>query len=348
MTTTLTPMLNQAPPLPSLPTLSPQQKAGLKLAVMWGGPSSEAAVSQRSATNMHQALLRLGYSQAYMLEADTALVAHLLATPPDGVVNAMHGEMGEDGVIQGLLTWMGIPFNANGVRASALTMDKALTKRILAHAGLPVLSDVVVTLAQLKAHQGDAQTLADSLAEGLTYPLMVKPLSLGSSVGMSKVEEASALPAALAKGLAAEPTVVLEPFFVGHDVTVGVLGYPDGSYHATPVLGLTVADGWYDFEAKYTKGKTVFTVPANLPQHVTQAVQAAAVEAHKATGCSVVSRTDMVVAPTGEFVILEVNSNPGMTDLSDLPAQCAAMGLGYDALVEVLVAPLVGQLVQAG
>jgi len=330
--------------LPTLPVVSAHQKAGLKLAVVWGGPSSEAAVSQRSATNMHQALLRLGYHQAYLLEANGDLVSHLIATPPHGVVNAMHGEMGEDGVIQGLLTWLGIPFSGNGLKASALTMDKALTKRVLANAGLPVLEDVLVSRTQLAACQGHPVQLANTL-HGLRFPLMVKPLSLGSSVGMSKVDEPTALPAALTKGLAAEATVVIEPFFVGHDVTVGVLGYPEGSLVATPVLGLTVADGWYDFEAKYTKGKTVFTVPANLPTHVTEAVQKAAVEAHKATGCGCVSRTDMVVATNGEFVILEVNSNPGMTDLSDLPAQCAAMGLGYDALVETLIASLVAQWV---
>jgi D-alanine-D-alanine ligase len=330
--------------LTTVPQLSPAVAETLRLAVVWGGPSHEAEVSHRSALNIHQALLRLGYNQAYLLEANSALTQHLISHPPHGVVNAMHGEVGEDGVLQGLLTWLNLPFSGNGLRASAVTMDKALTKRLMAQAGLPVAADVLVTQQQLAQQAHDAQALAETLLPKLTFPLMVKPLSLGSSVGMSKVLTPEALPAALQQGLAAEATVLLEPFFSGLDVTVGVLAWPDGVHRPTPVLALSVADGWYDYEAKYTKGKTQFDVPAPLSPEVTQALQQAALTAHQATGCSVVSRTDMVVAPSGDFIVLEVNSNPGMTDLSDLPAQAAAMGLSYDDVVTLMIAPMVQQV----
>lgn len=308
----------------------PQVSRQARIAVLCGGLSSERAVSLRSGANCLAALHRLGFAEAVSIDVGRDIARQLTDARIDLVFMALHGELGEDGAIQGVLEYLGIPYTGNRLAASAVTMDKALTKKVLAQAGLPVLGSLEVTwpLTDTRWEQVQ-QTVADEIG----YPLMVKPLGLGSSVGMSKVLDASALSHALGVAGEHQQPIMLEPFVKGRDLTVGVV-HVDGQPVVTPILELRCHSDWYDYEAKYTPGQTEFLLPAPLSAEVTAAIQQTTLAAHRALGCHGVSRTDFVLDDaTGVFNILEVNSIPGMTDLSDLPAQCAAMGMDYDTLV---------------
>ncbi len=301
-----------------------------RIGVLYGGLSSEREVSLRSGRNCAEALMRLGYSNVQLLDANHDIAQTLLATPIDVVFNVLHGTYGEDGCIQGLLDWMGIPYTGNGVTASALTMDKDLTKIVLQAAGLPVLPWVT-----LKREPGEQAAFANVRYRG-TYPVMVKPVADGSSVGMSKVDREDDLQQAVETAFEVSERVLIEQYIPGKSITVGVLER-EGTLEATPILELKTKTEWYDYAAKYTEGLTEFVIPADLPEDVTQAIQEVTIKAHQAAGCSGVSRVDFVVDGENRFFILEINTVPGMTNLSDLPAQAAAMGLTYDQLVECLL-----------
>jgi D-alanine-D-alanine ligase len=304
-----------------------------RIAVLGGGLSSEREVSLRSANNVLAALQRLGYANAYLLTADEDLPNQLVQTKPDVVFNVLHGAYGEDGAVQGLLEWLHVPYTGNRLKASAVGMDKALSKLVYTAAGLPVLRSTLLNKATYQACGVEALVHEAPLS----YPLMVKPLNQGSSVGMSKVDSPDALPAALTAAFETDDAVMLEPFAKGRDMTIGVV-LVEGELKVTPVLELRCPqDGWYTLEAKYTHGRTEFILPAPLPPEETAWLQSMALQAHKALGCHGVSRTDFVYVTTQQAYLLETNTSPGMTDLSDLPAQCAAMGLPYDGLVEALL-----------
>ncbi|MGE0201056.1 MAG: D-alanine--D-alanine ligase [Candidatus Melainabacteria bacterium] len=300
-----------------------------RIAVLYGGMSSERDVSLRSGKNCFEALKRLGFEHVTLIDVDNHIAEQLLGNHIEVVYNALHGRYGEDGCIQGLLEILGIPYTGNGVAASALTMDKALTKTVLAQAGLPVLPSITV----------DMTDKAGALCRvaGLTYPLIVKPLNEGSSIGMSKVDEPARLQKALADASAYSNHVMVEEFRAGQSITVGVVDV-DGQPTVTPILEMRPVEAeWYDFEAKYTPGATQFIIPAEIPEEVTRAIQETTLQAHAACGCHGVSRTDYIVDADRNFYILEINTLPGMTDQSDLPAQAKAMGIGYDQLTELLL-----------
>jgi D-alanine-D-alanine ligase len=290
--------------------------------------SSEREVSLRSGKNCFEALSRLGYTNTVLIDVDRHVARRLEEEGVEVAFLALHGQYGEDGCIQGLLEIMGIPYTGNRVAASALTMNKDLTKRILKDAGLPVIPSVTFNLANGRRDF--------SVSRQLRYPVMVKPITEGSSIGMSKVNEESDLMAALQEAARYTPWVMVEEFVAGKSITVGVFDIA-GQPTVTPILELRTRTEWYDLEAKYTHGLTEFILPAELPEDTTEAIRQATLAAHKAAGCHGVSRIDFVVAPDGAFYILEINTIPGMTDLSDLPAQAQTMGVSYDQLVEYIL-----------
>jgi D-alanine-D-alanine ligase len=304
-----------------------------KIAVLCGGASSERAVSLRSGKNCIAALHRLGYNNAVLVEVDRYIAHYLVDSAIEVAYIAMHGEQGEDGAIQGLMEILGIPYTGNGIQANAITMDKSRTKQVLRESGIAVLPSLTFYWS---AEEGGDLTFMDRLMQEVGFPMMVKPVGTGSSVGMSKVDSPDKLADALdeASGYSGGQ-VMAERFAVGKDLTVGTL-LLNGRLQVTPILEIRPKSGWYDYEAKYTAGMTDFILPAELTAMETLAVQEMALKAHKAVGCHGVSRTDFVWTTEGYFV-LEINSIPGMTDLSDLPAQCRVMGLGYDELVEALL-----------
>lgn len=296
-----------------------------KIAVLCGGMSSEREVSLRSGKNCYAALLRLGFKNAVLIDVDENITEKLKSVNIEYAYNALHGKYGEDGCIQGLLEILKIPYTGCGVMASAVCMNKEYTKKILSTEDIPLIKSVFI-------RKND--NISDA-AKALKYPMMVKPVSEGSSFGMSKVENEAQLLNAVVEAQKYNPDVLIEEYLVGICATVGVLEN-NGETFATEILELRPKNEWYDYEAKYTKGMTEFILPAELSDEMTKKIKEIAVKAHKLTNCSGVSRVDFHIVNDIPYV-LEVNTSPGMTDTSDLPAQAACMGIDYDTLVLLIL-----------
>ncbi len=296
-----------------------------KVAVICGGPSSEREVSLRSGKNVFESLKRLGYKNAEMIDIDRNIAQTLKEKDIEVVYNAMHGRFGEDGCIQGLLETMGIPYTGCGVMASSVCMHKDYTKNILRSAGIPLIKSVLV-----KKSDDYREKIKD-----LKYPFMLKPVSEGSSLGMFKVCTPEEFDSKIKESFEYKQDVLVEEYLDGISTTVGVLEDGEKTF-ATEILEFRTKTEWYDFDAKYTAGLTEFILPAQLSPEMTKKVKEIAVQAHNATGCRGVSRVDFLIANDTPYV-LEINTSPGMTDLSDLPAQSKAMGISYDELVQIIL-----------
>lgn len=300
-----------------------------KIAVLCGGMSAEREVSLRSGKNVHKALLDLGYKNALMVDVDRNIAKTLSDGGFEFAFNVLHGRYGEDGCIQGLLEIMGIKYTGCDVKSSAICMDKETTKNVLASCGVPLISSVCVT---------SMEELEKSVS-GLDYPLMVKPVKEGSSIGMSKVDNFEELKDAFLLAKKSDNKILIEEYYQGKSATVGVLQrMKDGKIEtfATPILGFETKTQWYDYEAKYTEGMTKFILPADFDDNMTKEIQDIAVKSFVACECAGVARVDFLVYNNTPYV-LEINTNPGMTDLSDLPAQANSMGIDYKNLVELIL-----------
>lgn len=293
-----------------------------KIAVLCGGMSSEAEVSMRSGKGCYEALQRLGFKNSELVVVDKDIAETLKKGNYDYAYNALHGKYGEDGCIQGVLEILQIPYTGCGVMASSVCMNKEYTKRMLAvDSEIPLIKSVFV-------RKGDDVKTA---VEGLKYPLITKPVCEGSSFGMTKVNTPDELENAYNEAVKFNDDVLIEEYLVGIGCTVGVLEN-DGKPFATEILELRPKNEWYDYEAKYTKGMTEFILPAEISAEMTAKVKEIAVKAFEITGCSGVSRVDFLIVNDIPYV-LEINTSPGMTETSDLPAQAAVMGIDYDNLV---------------
>ncbi len=296
-----------------------------KIAVLCGGFSNEREVSLRSGKNVYEALKRLGYINAELIDINENTIKTIANKGFKAAYNALHGKYGEDGCIQGMLELLGIEYTGCGVYSSAICMNKEYTKTVLRKFGLPLIKSVFVK-------KGEDVKAA---VKGLTYPLMLKPVSEGSSIGMYKVNKEDELEELYNKSLECKQDILIEEYVQGVSATVGVLDNNEKTF-ATEILELRPKKEWYDYEAKYTKGMTEFILPAALSENMTKVVKEMAVKAHKACNCSGVSRVDFLISD-GIPYILEINTSPGMTDTSDLPAQAAVMGITYDDLVLMIL-----------
>lgn len=298
-----------------------------KIAVLCGGLSSEKEVSMRSGKNVLGALQRLGYKNAELVVVDKNIAQTLSENNYELAYNALHGKYGEDGCIQGILELLQIPYTGCGVMSSAVCMNKEYTKRMLAAVkDVPLIKSVFV-------RKGEDVMQA---CKNLNYPLITKPVSEGSSFGMTKVNKPEELEAAYNEAVKYNDDVLIEEFINGFFITVGVLEDGDETF-ATEILEIRPKNEWYDFEAKYTKGMSAFIVPStSLSKEATEEIKKIAVLAHQGAGCRGVSRVDFMVKDDKPY-FLEINTSPGMTDTSDLPAQANAMGINYDNLVLMIL-----------
>ncbi|MBO5385464.1 D-alanine--D-alanine ligase [bacterium] len=304
------------------------QKIGkdAKIAVLSGGLSSEAEVSRRSGKGCYEALKRLGYTNVELIEVDTNIAQKLKEGNYDYAYNALHGKYGEDGCIQGILETLQIPYTGCGVMASAVCMNKEYTKRILSTCpDIPLIKSAFVK----KGEDVKEKT------KDLKYPLITKPVSEGSSFGMTKVNTPDELEKAYQDAIKYNDDVLIEEYLVGICATVGILEGEEGLF-ATEILELRPKNEWYDYEAKYTKGMTEFILPAELSDNMTKQVKEIAIKAFDIAGCKGVSRVDFLIVNDIPYV-LEINTSPGMTETSDLPAQANAMGINYDNLVQIIL-----------
>ena len=297
-----------------------------KIGVLCGGMSSEKDVSMRSGKNCYEALKRLGYDNAELIVVDENISKTLQEKKFEYAYIALHGKYGEDGCIQGLLEILKIPYTGCGVMASAICMNKEYTKRVLSTCpDIPLIKSVFVK----KGEDVFEKTKI------LNYPLITKPVSEGSSFGMTKVNSKEELQEAYNEASKFNDDVLIEEFIDGYFVTVGVLEN-EGKVFATEILEIRTKTEWYDFDAKYTKGLSEFILPANLDKATTDFIKELAVKSHITAGCSGVSRVDFMIKDNKPY-FLEVNTSPGMTDTSDLPAQSKVMGINYDNLVLLIL-----------
>ncbi len=299
-----------------------------RIAVLCGGLSNEREVSLRSGKNVFKALIELGYKDVTLVDVDRNIASVLTELKIEYAINVLHGRYGEDGCIQGVLEFLNIPYSGCKVKASAICMDKIMTKRVLSTVGVPLIKSVNVNKDNYKDE-----------VKKLNYPIIIKPACEGSSIGMTKVNSQSELDKAMEEALKCDSEILIEEYLVGESATVGVLEREvDGKIEtfATPILGFKTKTEWYDYEAKYTKGLTEFILPANFDENLTKKIQELAILAHKTCACRGVSRVDFLVHNNIPY-ILEINTNPGMTDTSDLPAQANEMGIDYNELVEIIL-----------
>ena len=289
-----------------------------RVAVLKGGLSAEREVSLVSGRECARALRDAGF-EVVEVDCGPDLPARLAEAQPDVCFNALHGRWGEDGCVQGLLEWLGIPYTHSGVLASSLAMDKARAKDAYRAAGLPVVDSVIAPREAVEA------------GHVLPPPYVVKPNNEGSSVGVYIVREGGNAPR-LAAEMPAE--VMVETYVPGRELTVAVLG--DRPLCVTDII----TEGWYDYDAKYAPGGSRHEVPARLPQAITEACMDYALRAHQALGCRGLSRTDFrwdEARGLAGLILLETNTQPGMTPTSLAPEQAAHQGIAFPDLCRWLV-----------
>jgi len=296
-----------------------------KICVLMGGRSGERDVSLRSGQRVFDSLKSQGFNVISMdLEDD--LISSLKREKVDVVYNILHGQFGEDGTVQGLLEMAKIPYTGSKVLASALAMNKLAAKRVFQAVGVPTPRYEEVDV------YSDIKQEVEKIKKNIPFPLVLKPTSEGSSLGVILIKNGDGFEEILAKSVAEYKDVFVEEFVAGQEVTVGIIG-KNSDLQALPILELVSKNEFYDFEAKYTEGMTEFILPARLAEPIYNKTQEIALAAHKALGCYGVSRVDILVNKDGQPYVNEVNSIPGMTDRSDLPAEAAHAGISFDQLV---------------
>lgn len=300
-----------------------------RVAVLAGGTSSERSVSLDSGKQVSDALGRIGFPNELI---DTQDVSHTLHRLLEGAFDVafivLHGRGGEDGCIQGLCEYIGIPYTGSDVLASAVSMDKACSKILYEHAGIPI-----APLVTLRRH---ARYNIDDIVAAVGEKCIVKPLGTGSSVGVSVVHTPAELPAALDMAFATGEDAMAETFITGPEVTAGVLG--NDELIALPLIETVFDAEFYDYEQKYASAGEHHILPARLTPELTAEVQRYAQMAHKALGCHGVSRTEFIIDADRGPIILETNTIPGMTETSLLPDAARAAGYDFETLCTMLIA----------
>jgi len=293
-----------------------------KVAVVMGGDSAEREISLQTGAGVVTALDELLYPTV-QLDFDEHLVDALRETRPDVVFNALHGGAGEDGAFAAILDWLHMPYQGSGVRASAIAMDKWITKALARTLDIPVPLGVRLDVAA-----GEADSIPDM--PGL--PCVVKPLAQGSAVGVNVVHFPEQWADAVREASRFGPAIVVEEYVEGREFTIAIL-----DDRALPVVEITPHDDFYTYHAKYTAGASTHRVPADIGHHLAQRMQEHAVRLHRALGCRDYSRVDVLMSVTNSMYFLECNTLPGLTPLSLFPEAAAAAGIGYPALIERLV-----------
>ncbi len=292
-----------------------------KIGLLAGGRSKEREISLRSAENVRKALENLGYS-VKVFDTDENLIKDLRTEGIDTVYNALHGRFGEDGTIQGMLELYDISYTGTGVLGSAICMDKAITKQILMQNNIRTPQFFVV--------EDPAQIIPD-----IPFPVICKPVSEGSSICVQIIEDKKTLRKYVKENIQEYKRLLIEKYISGKEMTIGVVGTDDPV--VLPVLELRPRNRFYDFEAKYTAGMTDFILPAEIPEDVEKNAKEFALKAHECCKCHGVSRVDLIIDSNGNPEVLEINTSPGMTDQSDLPAQAAEYGWSMERLVEEIL-----------
>jgi len=312
-----------------------------RIGVLMGGQSSEREVSLKTGAAVHRALCRRGYN-AVTIDVGPTLSRDLQDQKIALAFLALHGPGGEDGAIQGFLETLGIPYTGSGVQASAVGMHKVTTKTVLEAHGIPVPGGLVIK-------RGERISSAQALRSAkLRWPVVVKPASEGSTIGVSIVKKPSQWQEALAVAHRYDRDAMVEAYIPGHEVTVSLLGRQDEGPVVLPAVEIVAPNGFYDFSAKYEKGKTRYLCPAPLPTAVTKQLRDIARRTYTLLDCAGAARVDFRITPRGRPYVLEINTVPGMTETSLLPMAAQQAGIGYDELTERILESALARIPNAG
>lgn len=300
-----------------------------KVGVLMGGPSAEREVSLNTGRAILSALQDKGYDATGIDLDPPHFVEQLREAGIEVVFIAIHGKFGEDGALQGALDLLGMPYTGSGVLASAVAMDKAISKRLFLASGIPTPRSCIY------AETEKGRDLAGEIKTEFGIPVVVKPSAQGSSIGVVIVEKEEALAAAIQEAFLYSDHIVVEEFISGKELTVAIIGGEKAE--ALPVIEIVPCSGKYDYHSKYTKGATEYIVPARLDEGVTSNIQRVAIEVFELLGCKGVARVDVMLDCNNQPYVLEINTIPGMTATSLVPKAAAAIGVSFADLCERLL-----------
>ena len=298
-----------------------------RVALLAGGSSGEREISIASGNGAKAALEEAGYTVEWIDPSIKADLKRLIDEDFDVAFLCLHGKMGEDGTVQGMLELFGIPYTCSGVQSSAISMDKIKSKIMYEQAGVPT-----APMVQLKAGE---EVDCDAIVAKLGIPCVVKPATEGSALGVEIVEDAADLSAAIERVFEVDDLALAEKFIKGMETTIAVLGNDDA--YALPIIQIVPTGEFYDFDSKYKPGGSAHICPAPLPEDVSARAQEFAVKAHHALGCAGVSRSDFIIEDDGSAWILETNTIPGMTATSLLPDAAKSIGMTFPELCTALI-----------
>lgn len=301
-----------------------------KVLVLMGGISTEREISLKSGNAVANALREAGYT-VETLDINPDNVSEIAKINPDVVYIALHGKYGEDGCIQGMLEWMGIPYTGPGVAASAICMDKALTKKVLVQSGIPTPKSLEYT----KAECTDVEVIKNELVEKLGIPVVLKSPCQGSSIGVVIVRDESSVADAIEEVFKYGDIMLAEQFVTGVEISVPVVGNENPDVY--PIIEIVPTSEFYDFESKYTPGMSEHIIPARINATATERVNKYAKEAYEKTGCRGVSRIDFIVDENDNPYVIEINTIPGMTATSLVPDSARHLGIDFPQLVDKIV-----------
>ncbi len=304
----------------------------MKIAVLMGGRSLEREVSLKSGRRVFEALVEKGHL-ATAMDVDETLVEKLIKLKPDIAYVALHGKYGEDGTAQEILEILGIPYTGPGVFANIVSFDKLLAKEIFGQNDIPTPPYYALSSGSFK-EMGASAALPD-VVKKIGLPLVVKPESQGSALGIKFVNDEDDLTQALTGALSYDDKVLLEKHIEGKEIAVSILG--NDPPVALPIVEIETTKEYFDFESRYTMGATKYYVPARLSDSITKKVQDTALKVHEILRCRDVSRVDMILDKKGVPWVLELNTSPGMTETSLLPMAAKEEGIEFIELVDALV-----------
>ena len=301
----------------------------MKVAVLCGGRSAEREVSLRSGAQVVSSLGQRGHA-AEPVDLEPHTWDHLRDGQFDCVFIALHGRLGEDGTVQGMLELLDLPYTGSGLLASALCIDKTKTNQLALVAGLDVPG-----FEEVSGAEGVSGELVERLVNSHGLPLIVKPVREGSTIGFTKAGNSDEVASGLVLAGRYDRRILVQRFAEGTEITIGVLATPE--IHVLPTLEITYEEATYDYTAKYTAGRSHHIIPARIPEAAGERAAAAAAAAFTSLGCEGMARVDFIVGAEGTPWFLEVNTVPGLTELSLLPDAARAAGVGFDELCDRLV-----------
>lgn len=306
------------------------QNKDIKVLVLMGGVSTEREVSLRSGDAVATALEKAGYT-VHTLDINKENVFEITNINPDVAFLALHGEKGEDGCIQGLLEWMGIPYTGPGVSSSAVCMDKNLTKKILKQSGITTPDFMEYEVYEKKS----LESLKEDVKSNLGFPVVVKSPCQGSSIGVVMVNKEEQLIPAVEECLKYGDKVLFEQFIDGTEVTVPIMG--NDELTVLPIIEIESENEFYDYESKYTQGMCRHIIPARIDEETWADVEEMAKKAYRAAQCKGLSRVDFIIDKNGNPNVIEINTLPGMTEMSLFPDAARCSGIDFPTLVDKIV-----------